>query len=97
MEGTLEKTVQHLSDLLDDGWKPSGVWTDPVISVPRKHNLVSDYLCNDAMDHKRSVYESSDICLPKQFHIAIHSDGGSRNLTLICGMDGGSPTVAGGR
>ena len=74
----MEKTVASLHDILSKGWCPSGLVTDPICWARRSHNIVADYLCNYAMDHKQNLHETFQVALPEKFHIIIHSDGGAR-------------------
>ena len=78
LEETLADTLHSVEKMLDCGWQPCGLWTDPVKWVPREHNVVADFLCNYSMDTCKTWHQISDLKLPDQFNLLLHSDGGAR-------------------
>jgi hypothetical protein len=76
LEDCLEQTLRDIEIILDCGWIPSGLWTDPIKWAPRAHNIVADYLCNYSMDHCTTWSHVFNDELPKEFNMLMHSDGG---------------------
>ena len=78
LQECFESMLSNLEGLLEEGRFSSGLWNDPVKWAPREHNIVADYLCNYTMDHQKNWHQVYAECLPADFNLLVHSDGGAR-------------------
>lgn len=83
------RILHNICDIVHQGFLPPRLVDDPVLWVKRDQNKLADYLCNVAMDRKRSWRKERRIDMPTEYHWFAVSDGGARLHCSACGWSVG--------